>query len=70
MTRKSSILLLLFFVMLLTFNFPVLAIFNKAALHWGVPVLYLYVFGIWGLSISILILLMEQRQSLKKKVKS
>lgn len=68
MTRKHYILIFLFFVMLLTFNFPVLHIFNKAALQWGIPVLYLYVFGVWGLVISALVLLVEYRAYLKKKV--
>ena len=67
MVRKSYLLILIFFVMLLSFNFPVLAIFNKAALRWGIPVLYLYVFVIWAASIAALVLLMEYRQSGHKK---
>ncbi len=67
MARKSYLLILIFFVMLLSFNFPILTIFNKAALQWGVPVLYLYVFVIWAASIAALVLLMEYRQSVHKK---
>lgn len=40
-------LALLFVLGVLLLNFPVLAIFNTAATWAGVPVLYLYLFGVW-----------------------
>ena len=40
-------LVLLFVAGALLLSFPVLAIFNRAATLGGVPVLYLYLFGVW-----------------------
>lgn len=40
-------LTLLFILGVLLLNFPVLAIFNRATTLAGVPVLYLYLFGVW-----------------------
>jgi hypothetical protein len=40
-------LVLLFVTGALLLNFPVLAIFNRGATLGGVPVLYLYLFGLW-----------------------
>ena len=47
MTAVGAKLVLLFVVGALLLNFPVLAIFNRAATLGGVPVLYLYLFGLW-----------------------
>lgn len=43
----SAKLTLLFILGVLLLNFPVLAIFNRATTLAGVPVLYLYLFGVW-----------------------
>jgi hypothetical protein len=43
----GSKLALLFVLGALLLNFPVLAIFNRAATVAGVPILALYLFGIW-----------------------
>lgn len=40
-------LALLFVLGALLLNFPVLAIFNRPATLVGIPVLYLYLFGVW-----------------------
>ncbi|GAB4399860.1 MAG: hypothetical protein OHK0053_20700 [Microscillaceae bacterium] len=39
---------------LLLFNFPLLSIFNKSAYILEIPLLYLYVFGLWLGIISVL----------------
>ena len=44
-------LALLLVVGALLLNFPVLAIFNRAATVLGLPVLYLYLFGVWAVGI-------------------
>jgi type IV secretory pathway VirB3-like protein len=38
---------LLFVVGALLLSYPVLAIFNRPAMLAGIPVLYLYLFGVW-----------------------
>lgn len=45
----------------LLLNFPVLAIFNRAATVLGVPVLYLYLFGVWVAGIAAVFLLARAR---------
>ena len=57
MTSFGAKLVLLFVVGALLLNFPVLAIFNRAATLWGWPVLYLYLFGLWIAGIVATVLL-------------
>jgi hypothetical protein len=50
--------LALFFVLgAVLINFPVLAIFDRATMIGGVPLLYLYVFGVWVIGIVAVLLL-------------
>jgi hypothetical protein len=44
-------LALIFLIGVLLINFPVLAIFNRALTVGGIPVLYLYLFGVWAAGI-------------------
>jgi hypothetical protein len=46
-------LALLFLLGALLLNFPILAIFNQAATLGGIPVLYLYLFGVWAAGIVV-----------------
>jgi len=45
----------------LLFNYPLLALFNRADAVFGIPILYLYVFGAWALLIVLLAYLIETR---------
>jgi hypothetical protein len=45
-------LVLLFIGGALLLNFPLLAIFNRSLVVGGVPVLYLYLFGLWIVGIA------------------
>ena len=47
MRAVGAKLVLLFVLGAFVLNFPVLAIFNRRATLAGIPVLYLYLFGIW-----------------------
>ena len=44
----------------LLFNYPLLALFNNAAMVGDVPVLYAYVFGAWTLLVCLLMLVVER----------
>ena len=44
-------LALIFLVGVLLLNFPILAIFNQATPIGGIPILYLYLFGVWAAGI-------------------
>jgi hypothetical protein len=46
-------LALTFLVGALLVSFPILAIFNRAERIGGIPVLYLYLFGVWGIGIVV-----------------
>jgi hypothetical protein len=49
----------LFLLACLLFNYPVLALFNVGATAAGVPVLYVYLFGAWGVTIAAAAILIE-----------
>lgn len=57
MTRVGEKLALLFVVGVLLLNFPILAIFNRASLLAGIPVVFVYLFGVWFLGIVAVFLL-------------
>ncbi|HRW08222.1 MAG: hypothetical protein KDE47_29720 [Caldilineaceae bacterium] len=40
-------LVAIFLIGLLALNFPLLSVFSTAGLLWGIPVLYVYLFGSW-----------------------
>lgn len=61
MTRAR--LVALFVLGLLLLNFPLLSLFSQAHLLAGLPVLYVYLYGVWALVIGLLIWLMEGRRS-------
>ncbi len=43
----------LFLLGLLLFNYPLISMFNRPALIWGVPALYLYLFSVWFIIIIL-----------------
>jgi hypothetical protein len=63
--RKVQRLLVLFGFGCLAINYPLLALFSKISLSYGIPVLYLYLFGLWLLFI-IFIAIVTERKKLPK----
>lgn len=62
--KKESIKAKLIFISLLfivAFNFPFLKIFNKPILVAGIPLLYLYLFLLWGVLILLLYLITNRQ---------
>ena len=57
---KSQRLVALFLLGAVLFNYPLLALFNRAADVFGIPVLYAYVFLSWALLIALLALVIER----------
>ncbi|MCA0188255.1 MAG: hypothetical protein LCH90_20130 [Proteobacteria bacterium] len=41
-------------------NYPVLAVFNPEGAWEGIPVLYLYVFGVWAAVIALMAWIIER----------
>ncbi len=56
MTRDSKInkrLVALFLLGCVLLNYPILSLVNLEILIFGLPLLYVYLFGVWGLLISL-----------------
>ena len=58
---KTQRLAALFALGAVLFNYPLLALFNRAVVVAGVPLLYLYVFLAWALLITLLALVAEKK---------
>jgi hypothetical protein len=57
---KNQRLVAVFLLGVLLFNYPLLALFNRAAEAWGIPIVYAYVFTVWALFIGLLALVIER----------
>jgi len=57
---KSQRLVALFLLGALLFNYPLLALFNRAAEVFGIPVLYAYIFLSWASLIGLLAMVIER----------
>lgn len=60
--NKPERLLVLFLLGLAFLNFPLLALWDHAALWWGIPVFPAGLFLIWACLIAALAWLMERRE--------
>jgi len=57
---KGQRLVVVFLLGVLLFNYPLLALFNRTADVAGIPLLYAYIFGAWGLLIGLAALVIER----------
>lgn len=57
---KAQRLLALSLLGVLLFNYPLLHLFAGSSEVWGVPTLYVFVFGMWALLIGLMALVVEQ----------
>ena len=60
--RKIQRLLVLFVFGILALNYPLLALFNKTVLWFGIPLLYLYLFVFWTLFIVGIAFITERKK--------
>ncbi|MEO5339284.1 MAG: hypothetical protein H7837_02025 [Magnetococcus sp. MYC-9] len=58
-TRRKERLLALAVVGLLALNFPLLSLFNRSSLVFGVPALFLYLFLFWLAFVVLIALIMR-----------
>ena len=56
---KGQRLIAAFLFGCLVFNYPILALFNQDGTVYGVPVLFVYIFGIWLLLIVVMVIIIE-----------
>jgi len=59
-TMKGPRLVAVFLLGVLLFNYPLLALFNRTMLVFGVPLLYAYIFVAWALLIGLAALVVER----------
>jgi hypothetical protein len=59
-SMKGARLVAIFLLGVLLFNFPLLALFNRAVAAFGIPLLYAYIFVAWALLIGLLALVVER----------
>jgi len=59
--KRGERLISLLIMGILLLNFPILSIFSKKYLFLGLPILFLYLFSIWGLIIGAMILVLRDR---------
>jgi hypothetical protein len=67
--RQKERLIVLLLIGCLALNFPLLALFDRTVLWFGIPALYLYLFSLWGLFIGLMALVMELRGTRNAKRK-
>jgi hypothetical protein len=60
--RKGQRLVALCMLGCLLFNYPILALFNRAATVWGIPMLYAYIFVVWAALIALMGWVVESRE--------
>ena len=58
---KAQRLVALCLLGFLLFNYPILALFNRASTWFGIPVLYAYIFLAWGALIALMAWVIEGR---------
>ena len=59
-SMKGPRLVAVFLLGVLLFNYPLLALFNRTVLVFGVPLLYAYIFAAWALLIGLAALVVER----------
>ncbi|MCL7489671.1 MAG: hypothetical protein M8357_16005 [Desulfobulbaceae bacterium] len=59
--RRNERLVVLLVLGFIALNYPLLSLFSKVRLFFGIPVLYLYIFTVWSLFILCMALVLEKR---------
>jgi len=69
--KKSKRLVALFLFGFVLLNYPILSLLNLNITVFGLPLLYIYIFGVWGLLIFLSALVMSRsKEPIKKSEKS
>ena len=58
---KGQRLVVLFLVGCLLFSYPLLSLFSRNGMLWGIPILYVYIFLAWTALIGLMALVIENR---------
>ncbi len=68
MTRdkiRSIRLVGIFFISLVLFNYPFLLLFDRPVLVFGIPIMFLYLFGSWMFIIFLTFLVSQSKPSIR-----
>ncbi len=56
---KNARLVGIFLLGCVLFNYPILSLFNIDIMLLGIPMLYLYIFGIWAILIGLIVFITQ-----------
>lgn len=62
---KSAKLIILFVAAVAMLNFPLLGIFDRRQLQYGLPMMYCYLFAVWALLVLLVGLAVQNRNRRK-----
>ena len=62
LNNRTQKLVGIFLLSLFLFNFPIIHIFGKNVMIWGIPLLYFYTFAVWLIIIITIIWVVEFRK--------
>ena len=69
--KKSKRLVALFLFGFVLLNYPILSLLNISAMVFGLPLLYIYIFGVWGLLILLAALVVSRsKENINNSVNS
>ena len=60
--RRGQRLIALFALGCVLFNYPVLSLFSKPGVLFGIPLLYFYLFSVWALLIALTAWVIERSE--------
>ncbi|MFO1372822.1 MAG: hypothetical protein U1F42_10675 [Candidatus Competibacteraceae bacterium] len=63
--QSKEYIVILFVVGALALNYPVLGLFDRAWMPFGIPLLYLYIYLIWLVIIILLVMVVERSENRK-----
>jgi len=63
LAAKARRLIGIFLLGVVLFNYPVLSLFDREIFLSGIPILYLYLFGVWALLILLTAMVTASRRS-------
>jgi hypothetical protein len=63
--KRNERIVVLAIVGMLALNYPWLSLFSRSVLVFGIPLLYLYLFGLWALLILLAGLIIESEKEEK-----
>ena len=61
--RQNERLIVMVIIGVIALNYPLLSLFSKAKLIFGIPVLYLYLFIVWFIFIGCVAVILEKNKA-------